>query len=195
MENSSSLVTRLTFLLGITLTAIWLISIATTAFFSYEDIRQRLVNELTHMASLRADLSNYQFEGAERDAISLINRQTRHQMNWGFPIPLKGENIDNTLVNSIICNTPQFKHDLKVTQVYGTSGQTYYLDSLRLKEIRGLQYLNRKTYPTIICSNGAKSSFYSLYFPLMIIFFGVHPRTQKKVAGMFPLPPVIRRVR
>lgn len=138
MENSSSLVTRLTFLLGITLTAIWLISIATTAFFSYEDIRQRLVNELTHMASLRADLSNYQFEGAERDAISLINRQTRHQMNWGFPIPLKGENMDNTLVNSIICNTPQFKHDLKVTQAYGTSGQTYYLDSFTIKRDQGI---------------------------------------------------------
>ncbi|WP_145535552.1 two component system sensor kinase [Yersinia thracica] len=138
MENSSSLVTRLTFLLGITLMAIWLISIATTAFFSYEDIRQRLVNELTHMASLRADLSNYQFEGAERDAISLINRQTHHQMNWGFPISLKGENMNNTLVNSIICNTPQSKHDLQVTQAYGTSGQTYYLDSFTIKRNQGI---------------------------------------------------------
>lgn len=74
MEKSSSLVTRLTLLLGMTLMAIWLISIAMTAFFSYEDTRQRLVSELTHIASLRADLSNYQFEGAERDALSLINR-------------------------------------------------------------------------------------------------------------------------
>ncbi|WP_157790277.1 hypothetical protein, partial [Yersinia pestis] len=75
MGKASSLVTRLTLLMGVTLTVIWLILIATTAFFSYENTRQILINELTHMASMRADLSNHQFEGAERDAASLISRR------------------------------------------------------------------------------------------------------------------------
>lgn len=139
MEKSSSLVTRLTLLLGMTLTAIWLISIAMTAFFSYEDTRQRLVSELTHMASLRADLSNYQFEGAERDALSLINRQDHNQMSWGFPIPIKNESVkNNTLINSITCSPTQSKHDLQIKQAYGTSGQTYYLDSFAIKNNDGI---------------------------------------------------------
>ena len=139
MEKSSSLVTRLTLLLGMTLTAIWLISIAMTAFFSYEDTRQRLVNELTHMASLRADLSNYQFEGAERDALSLIDRQTHDQLSWGFPIPIKSESVkNNTLINSFTCSTTQSKHDFQIKQAYGTSGQTYYLDSFTIKNNNGI---------------------------------------------------------
>ncbi|AHM76170.1 two component system sensor kinase [Yersinia hibernica] len=139
MKKSSSLVTRLTLLLGMTLTAIWLISIVMTAFFSYEDTRQRLVNELTHIASLRSDLSNYQFEGAERDALALIDRQSHYQMNWELPILLKNEDAkNNTLVNSITCNSPQSKHDFQVNQAYSSSGQTYYLDSFTIKRSNGI---------------------------------------------------------
>ncbi|WP_145525949.1 two component system sensor kinase [Yersinia rohdei] len=155
MENSSSLVTRLTLLLGITLTAIWLISIATTAFFSYEDTRQRLINELTLMASLRADLSNYQFEGAERDASSLISRQSHYQTSWRFAMPLQENNDNkNILFNSVSCHTLQDKHDLQVTQAYATSGQTYYLDSFTINQKEGItifkpqqvsrEYLNQR---------------------------------------------------
>ncbi|RXA94366.1 MULTISPECIES: two component system sensor kinase [Yersinia] len=138
MEKSSSLVTRLTLLLGITLMAIWLISIATSAFFSYEDTRQRLVNELTLMASLRADLSNYQFEGAERDATTLINHQVNYLANWQLPMPFQNNMNSNILVNSASCHTPQSKHDLRITQAYGTSGQTYYLDSFTINEKEGI---------------------------------------------------------
>lgn len=81
MDTSSSLVTRLTLILGMTLMAIGLISISATALFSYEDTRQRRVNELTHKASLRANLSNDQFEGAERDAASFINHQTTYHLD------------------------------------------------------------------------------------------------------------------
>ncbi|CNK32398.1 Multi-sensor hybrid histidine kinase [Yersinia mollaretii] len=81
MDTSSSLVTRLTLILGMTLMAIGLISISATALFSYEDTRQRRVNELTHRASLRANLSNKQFKGAERDAASLINHQTTYHLD------------------------------------------------------------------------------------------------------------------
>ncbi|MEQ9723101.1 two component system sensor kinase [Yersinia alsatica] len=139
MEKSSSLVTRLTLLLGIALMAIWLISTATTAFFSYENTRQRLVNELTQMASLRADLSNYQFEGAERDATSLINNQASYQVGWRLPILFQHNDANNnTLINSITCNTPQSKHDLPITQAYGTVGQTYYLDSFTINREEGI---------------------------------------------------------
>lgn len=139
MENSSSLVTRLTLLLGMTLMAIWLISIAAMAFFSYEDTRQRLVNELTHMASLRADLSNYQFEGAERDAASLISRQTSYQATWRLPIRHTDDDPGNNIpFSSGICNAIQSRHDLRIAQAYGTSGQTYYLDSFTIKRKEGI---------------------------------------------------------
>ncbi|CFR00446.1 Multi-sensor hybrid histidine kinase [Yersinia frederiksenii] len=139
MENSSSLVTRLTLLLGIALTAIWLISIATTAFFSYENTRKRLVNKLTHMALLRTDLSNYQFEGAERDATSLINSQVNYQAGRPLPVSFKKNDINNNnLINSVNCNSPQSKHSLPITQAYGTAGQTYYLDSFTINRKDGI---------------------------------------------------------
>ncbi|CNI24522.1 two component system sensor kinase [Yersinia pekkanenii] len=139
MKNTSSLVTRLTLLLSITSIAIWLISIAATAFFSYEDTRLRLVNELTHMASLRADLSNYQFEGAERDAAALISRQTNSPPTWRLPLVRTNDDMGNNVpFNSGMCNAIQSKHDLQITQAYGTSGQTYYLDSFTIKRKGGI---------------------------------------------------------
>jgi two-component system, LuxR family, secretion system sensor histidine kinase SsrA len=146
MENSSSLVTRLTLILSITLMAIWLISIAATAFFSYEDTRQRLVNELTHMASLRADLSNYQFEGAERDAASLISRQTNYQAIWQLPLaPIENDVDNNTPFSSGICNAIQAKHNLPIAQAYSTAGQTYYLDSFTIKRKEGITIFRAQT--------------------------------------------------
>ncbi|CNL01488.1 Multi-sensor hybrid histidine kinase [Yersinia frederiksenii] len=139
MDNSSSLVTRLTLILGMTLMAIWLLSILATALFSYENTRQRLVNELTHMASLRADLSNYQFEGAEHDATSLISHQSSYEAIWQFPvIPI--ENIANNIIPFISgnCSSIQAKHNLRVTQAYGTSGQTFYLDSFTINSQNGI---------------------------------------------------------
>ncbi|CNE93095.1 Multi-sensor hybrid histidine kinase [Yersinia bercovieri] len=139
MDNSSSLVTRLTLILGITLMAIWLISISATAFFSYEDTRQRLVNELTHMASLRADLSNYQFEGAERDATSLINHQISYQSIWRLPIPHLESDTDNSVpFSSGNCSVIQSRHNYPITQAYGNSGQTYYLDSFTINSKNGI---------------------------------------------------------
>ncbi|WP_145593940.1 two component system sensor kinase [Yersinia aleksiciae] len=139
MDHSSSLVTRLTLILGITLMVIWLISISATAFFSYEDTRQRLVNELTHMASLRADLSNYQFEGAERDATSLITHQINYQPTWRLPITQIENDVGNgTPFNSGSCSSVRTRHNPRITQTYGTSGQTYYLDSFTINNKEGI---------------------------------------------------------
>ncbi|CNL44615.1 two component system sensor kinase [Yersinia aldovae] len=153
MDKSSSLVTRLTLLLGVTLMAIWLISMAVTAFFSYENTRQRLINELTNMAELRADLSNHQFEGAERDAASLINRWKNNQATW--PLFAVNTTSDDTIPFSLErCHRSQHKNDLQIIQAYGTVGQTYYLDSFIMRKNSDItlfrpqkvssQYLNQR---------------------------------------------------
>ncbi|OML11638.1 two component system sensor kinase [Yersinia pestis] len=139
MGKASSLVTRLTLLMGVTLTVIWLILIATTAFFSYENTRQILINELTHMASMRADLSNHQFEGAERDAASLISRRESLQSTSPLPeISIKHYDSYYIPFNLDSCNINQHKNDLWIIQAYGTAGQTYYLDSFIIKQKEGI---------------------------------------------------------
>lgn len=141
MEKASSLVTRLTLLLGMTLAVAWLILIITTTFFSYKNTRQRLINDLTHMALMRADLTNHQFEGAERDAASLINRRENHQIPWPPAVASTANNDSDLIpVSSGSYNINQHKHDLWIIQTYGSAGQTYYLDSFIIKQKEGIVF-------------------------------------------------------
>lgn len=133
MEKSSSLVTRLIIILGATLIAIWLILISATAFFSYENTRQRLINELTNMAKLRANLSNYQLQGAEQDAASLISRWKNNQAVRPL-FALSATNDGYIPFSSERCHNTQHKDDLQIIQAYGTVGQTYYIDSFIMKK-------------------------------------------------------------
>jgi len=142
MENKSSLVTRLTLLLGATLVAIWLISIATNAFFSFENTRHRLIEDLTHVAILRADLSNQQFEGAERDARLLASRREHYQSQTETPQPLN--NYDSfyiPLTGDSSCTSPERSNDCWIIQAYGAADQTYYLDSFIIDRSEGITLL------------------------------------------------------
>ncbi|MEA9445679.1 two component system sensor kinase [Candidatus Fukatsuia symbiotica] len=144
MGNTSSLVTRLTLLLGATLVAIWLISIATNAFFSFENTRHRLIEDLTHVAMLRADLSNQQFEGAERDANLLVHRREHYQTQKEAPLPQSSNSYDSfyiPLVRTGSCTSPENSDDCWVIQAYGAADQTYYLDSFIMNRGTGIALL------------------------------------------------------
>ncbi|CNL19033.1 two component system sensor kinase SsrA [Yersinia aldovae] len=142
MKTQHSLVGKLTLFISIGLLTIWLITIFSTTYVSLNQNRQRLLEDLSHISNLRVGLSNHRFEGAERDAQALAHSYgLYHYVPVDAALAAKSESRYFP-IDSSIC-TPQDKQaqDLSFIQVYGTAGQTYYLDSFILDRRFGLSLL------------------------------------------------------
>ncbi|HEJ7054889.1 two component system sensor kinase [Serratia marcescens] len=139
MRMHSSLVFRLTIFLSLSLMLIWLVSVLTTVFFSLSHADRHVIDELSHLASLRVELSNHRFEGAERDAQDLARRYDsfckKQELN-----NISGKSDSRYLpINSKACHLNHAIHrDNWFIQAYGSAGQTYYLDSFLLKPAQGI---------------------------------------------------------
>lgn len=142
MKNQHSLVGKLTLMISVGLLIVWLVTIFTTTYISLNQNRHRIIENLSHMSRLRMELSNHRFEGAERDALALAqNYGLYHYVPTGTHPVAKSESRYFP-VDASIC-TPQDKQaqDLNFIQVYGTAGQTYYLDSFILDRRYGISLL------------------------------------------------------
>jgi len=139
MKNQPSLVGRLTLLISVGLLIIWLITIFTTTYVSLNQNRRRIIENLSHMSRLRVGLSNHRFEGAERDAQALAQSYGLYHYVPTGTHPVAKSESRYFPVDASIC-TPQGKQDqdLNFIQVYGTAGQTYYLDSFILDRRYGI---------------------------------------------------------
>ncbi|HAT1512770.1 two component system sensor kinase [Morganella morganii] len=140
MKNQHSMVGRLTFLISIGLLIIWLITISITTYISLNNDRQRVIENLSHISRLRMALSNYRFQGAERDALALAQLY-RHYVPADTPLTAKSE--CRYFPFNAGTGTPQDKQakDMSFIQIYGTAGQTYYLDSFILDRGYGIYLL------------------------------------------------------
>lgn len=142
MKNQHSLVGKLTLFISICLLIIWLITIFTTTYISLNQNRRRIIENLSHMSHLRVGLSNHRFEGAERDALALAQSYDLYHYvptDTHFMAKIESRYFP---IDASIC-TPQDKQaqDLNFIQVYGTAGQTYYLDSFILDRHYGISLL------------------------------------------------------
>lgn len=139
MKHQPSLVGRLTLLISVGLLIIWLITIFTTTYVSLNQNRQRIIENISHMSRLRVGLSNHRFEGAERDAQVLAQSYGLYQYVPTGTHPAAKSESRYFPVDTSIC-TPKDKQDqdLNFIQVYGTAGQTYYLDSFILDRRYGI---------------------------------------------------------
>lgn len=139
MKNQHSLVGKLTLLISVGLLIIWLITISTTTYISLNQNRWRVIENLSHMSRLRVGLSNHRFEGAERDALALAQSYGLYHYVPTGTHPVAKNESRYFPVDASIC-TPQDKQaqDLNFIQVYGTAGQTYYLDSFILDRRYGI---------------------------------------------------------
>ncbi|MGG1905362.1 two component system sensor kinase [Enterobacter ludwigii] len=142
MKNQHSLVGKLTLLISVGLLIIWLITIFTTTYISLNQNRRRIIENLSHMSRLRVGLSNHRFEGAERDALALAQSYGLYHYVPTSTHPVAKSESRYFPVDASIC-TPQDKQaqDLNFIQVYGTAGQTYYLDSFILDRRYGISLL------------------------------------------------------
>lgn len=142
MKNQHSLVGKLTLLISVGLLIIWLITIFTTTYISLNQSRQRIIESLSRMSHMRVGLSNHRFEGAERDAMSLAQSYGLYRYAPMNTHPAAKSESRYFPVDANIC-TPQDKQaqDLNFIQVYGTAGQTYYLDSFILDRRYGISLL------------------------------------------------------
>ncbi|MFP1916054.1 two component system sensor kinase [Lonsdalea quercina] len=142
MRKQYSLVGKLTLLISIGLLTIWLITIFSATYVSLSQNRHRLIDNLSHIANLRVGLSNHRFEGAERDAQALA----RHYQQYHY-IPVNAAPTTKTEsryfpVDTSVCTPPDKQNqDLSFIQLYGTAGQTYYLDSFILDRRYGISLL------------------------------------------------------
>lgn len=142
MKNQNSLVGKLTLLTSICLLIIWLLTIFTTTYISLNQNRRRIIGNLSQMSRLRVGLSNHRFEGAERDALALAQSYGLYHYVPTGTHPVAKTESRYFPVDASIC-TPQDKQaqDLNFIQVYGTAGQTYYLDSFVLDRRYGISLL------------------------------------------------------
>lgn len=142
MKNQHSLVGKLTLLISVGLLIIWLITILTTTYISLNQNRRRIIENLSHMSRLRVGLSNHRFEGAERDALALAQSYDLYHYAPTSTHPVVKSESRYFPVDASI-STPQDKQlkDLNFIQVYGTAGQTYYLDSFILDRRNGIYLL------------------------------------------------------
>jgi len=141
-QHFRSLVSKLTLFISIALLIIWFVTISATAFTSLNQNRQHLIENLSHISNLRVGLSNHRFEGAERDAQELAHRYAMYHY-----VP-----VDNVLftksesrffpIDSSTCIPENLQaQNLNFIQIYGTAGQTYYLDSFILDRRYGISLL------------------------------------------------------
>lgn len=142
MKNQYSLVGKLTLLISVGLLIIWLIAMFIATFVSLSQSRQRIIENLFHTSRLRVGLSNHRFEGAERDALALAQSYDLYHYVPTGTHPVAKSESRYFPVDASIC-TPQDKQDqdLNFIQVYGSAGQTYYLDSFILDRRYGISLL------------------------------------------------------
>ncbi|TDB58118.1 two component system sensor kinase [Photorhabdus khanii] len=140
MRTRSSLVIKLTIFLSLTLFLIWLISVVATAFFSFKHAHQHVMDELSHLAILRADLSNHRFEGAEKDAQELARRYDAYYEKYENDKNISSNTDSKYLpINGNICQPDhEISQDNWFIQAYGAAGQAYYLDSFIFKRSQGI---------------------------------------------------------
>ncbi|MCT8342712.1 two component system sensor kinase [Photorhabdus kleinii] len=140
MRTGSSLVIKLTVFLSLTLFLIWLISVVATAFFSFKHAHQHVMDELSHLATLRADLSNHRFEGAEKDAQELAKRYDAYYEKYENNKNITSNTDSKYLpINGSICQPDhEINQDNWFIQAYGAAGQAYYLDSFIFKRSQGI---------------------------------------------------------
>lgn len=142
MKKKHSLVGKITLLISVSLLAIWLISMISATYFSLNQSRQRLIENLSHISNLRVGLSNHRFEGAEHDAQTLARNYGRyHYVSIDTPATIKNESRFIPIDTSTCTPQNRQEHDLSFIQVYGTAGQTYYLDSFILDRRYGISLL------------------------------------------------------
>ncbi|MEN3259376.1 two component system sensor kinase [Sodalis endosymbiont of Spalangia cameroni] len=142
MKRQQSLVIKLTIFISISLIIIWLISVFAATYVSLNLSRHRILENLAHFSALRMELTNHRFEGAERDAQALANR---YKLYHATPLMiLPGEKSESRYFpfNPDNCIPPgKRERDRMFIQVFGTAGQTYYLDSFILDRRYGVSLL------------------------------------------------------
>lgn len=138
-----SLVTRLTVLMSFGLLIIWLISVFVVTYVSLVQERKHITEDLAKISAMLVTLSNHRFEGAERDAQTLMRQYTPAQI--ALPNTMLTDESDShffTFTPDICTPEVQQNKDRSFLQRYGSAGQTYYQDSFILIWRRGITLLS-----------------------------------------------------
>jgi len=148
MSLRKSLVVKLTVLITLSILIIWLLVVFSVTCMLLARDRQSIIKDLNSVATLRATLSNYRFEGAEHDAELLMHTYTSVYFNLPLLIPGRKNDSryfpfnakdDGTYYN--VCRDRSF------LQLYGTAGLTYYQDSFILNRDHGIILLPPRNPP------------------------------------------------
>lgn len=142
MKRKRSLVSKPTVFISFCLFFIWLVSVFAATYASLNQEKHYLIENLTHFSTLRATLTNHRFEGAERDAQTLAHRyHLYHSGAADTAIVDKSESCYLPIDTSTCIPKTLQEQDRSFIQVYGTAGQTYYLDSFVLHRRYGISLL------------------------------------------------------
>lgn len=142
MKRKRSLVSKPTLFISLCLFIIWLVSVFAATYASLNQEKHYLIENLTHFSTLRATLTNHRFEGAERDAQTLAHRyHLYHSGAADTAIVDKSESCYLPIDTSACIPKTVQEQARSFIQVYGTAGQTYYLDSFVLDRRYGISLL------------------------------------------------------
>lgn len=137
-NKSSSLVNKLTLLLGINLTCIWFIATAMNVFFSFENTTTRLIKELENKADLQVGLINQLFQTAERDALLLTQIDEI--------APHNAKDFSGSFIQNQTCNrVPLLSSAQNILQVSRMIDQKNYFFSFIIQPEKGIALFTPKT--------------------------------------------------
>jgi len=137
-NKSSSLVNKLTLLLGINLTCIWFIATAMNVFFSFENTTTRLTKELENKADLEVSLINQRFQTAQRDALLLTQIVEI--------APYNDKDFSGTFIQNQTCNrVPLLSSAQNILQVSRMIDQKNYFFSFIIQPEKGIALFTPKT--------------------------------------------------
>ncbi|MGL4600869.1 MAG: two component system sensor kinase, partial [Plesiomonas sp.] len=202
MKKRSSLVTRLTLFLGVTLVVIWLISVLINIVFSFANNRHQLLDNLAYVSILRAELANRRFSGAEHDAQILSERRDKYEGNSSLSKPLMDSSYGSYIpLLSGQCQSKREKCNVWIVQAYGTADQTYYLDSFIFDRENGItifppqystqEYLNSRKKELIKIPNSPLHNNiywgYPVYLPESGWHVSVAVESEKNILSGFAL--------
>lgn len=140
-----------TLFISLCLFIIWLVSVFAATYASLNQEKHYLIENITHFSTLRATLTNHRFEGAERDAQILAHRyHLYHSEAADKAVVDKSESCYLPIDTSACIPKTVQEKDRSFIQVYGTAGQTYYLDSFVLDSRYGISLLPLASTPSTI---------------------------------------------
>ncbi|OQM34424.1 two component system sensor kinase [bacterium endosymbiont of Pedicinus badii] len=142
MKITNSIVAKLTTFIILNLIIIWILSIFIFSYISFDRNKRMILENTEKLALLKNNLTSYKFLGAEKDVEELEKKYKNYKEKNHYTSSILEKNDRK---NKNVCTYKNTKENYKnFIKYYGTSGQTYYIDSFLFDQKYNILLLPKK---------------------------------------------------